>query len=65
MSDASAYNHPSFNRDADKFARFPEAPHVGTVAPDFPLEDLDGGATVRLADLWRRDTVVMEFGSFS
>jgi hypothetical protein len=39
--------------------------NVGTVAPDFALEELDGGCSIRLNDLSARNIVVMEFGSYS
>jgi hypothetical protein len=35
------------------------------VAPDFALEERDGGRSIRLKDLWARNIVVMEFGSYS
>lgn len=39
--------------------------HAGEKAPSFPLTRLDDGATVELADLWRRTPTVLEFGSFT
>jgi hypothetical protein len=60
-----SYNKTAFTADERHFDHFPEAPHVGAIAPDAPLEDLDSGDAVTLAALWRRDTVVMEFGSYS
>lgn len=39
--------------------------HAGEPAPSFPLTRLDDGATVELADLWRRTPTVLEFGSFT
>ncbi len=63
-----AYNYKTFaptDEDMEKFSRFHEAPNAGTVAPDFPLEDLATGETVHLKELWKRDAVIMEFGSYS
>jgi len=45
---------------------FPDtSPHVGRVAPDFPLEDLETGEIVRMKSLWAKGPVVIEFGSYT
>ena len=61
----NSYNKTAFTGEIEAFERFPEAPRVGAIAPDLPLEDLDSGDTRHIAELWRRDTVIMEFGSYS
>lgn len=62
------YNYAAFapsEEEMGKFDRFFDAPNAGTIAPDFPLEDLATGERVHLKELWKRDAVVMEFGSYS
>ena len=62
------YNYPSFppvGEDADKFETFFEAPNVGTIAPDFVLEDLATGEPVHLQAFWKTGALIMEFGSDS
>ena len=63
----SKYNYDVFNMQAElpHFEGFVGHLHVGERAPDFPLEDLDSGATVRLKDLWSKGLVIAEFGSFT
>jgi hypothetical protein len=65
---ANEYNYAVFNMKAEmgRFTEFQDLPlHAGRQAPDFPLEDLETGQTVRLKELWGRDLVVIEFGSFT
>ncbi len=68
MSD-QPYNYTFFDGAAErpKFEDFAlKAPLVTSRAADFALEDLDGGGTVNLKDLWKNgDTVIVEFGSFT
>lgn len=64
------YNYPDFAehiRDGGEagFEAFTARLHAGERAPSFPLTRLDDGATVQLADLWRRTPTVLEFGSFT
>ena len=63
----SEYNYDHFDMVAErpKFEGFADILHVGGRAPDFALEDLDSGETVRLKDLWSEGLVVAEFGSFT
>lgn len=63
----SEYNYAIFDMVAERphQTAFPGFLHVGERAPDFPLEDLDTGETVRLKDLWSEGLVVAEFGSFT
>ena len=62
-----AYNYADFDmqREQPPFEAFPNHLHAGQRAPDFALEDLEGGATVRLAELWAEAPLVIEFGSFT
>ena len=66
-STAEEYNYVHFDMKSEmpKFAGFPKVLHVGERAPDFPFEDLATGATVRLSEIWAKDIVVAEFGSFT
>ncbi len=62
------YNYPDFDmkREQRPFETFPRGPlQVGERAPDFALEDLDSGRTLRLKELWASGTAVVEFGSFT
>ena len=63
----SDYNYVHFDMQAErpKFEGFSGNLHVGERAPDFALEDLATGATVRIRDLWSEGLVVAEFGSFT
>lgn len=64
------YNYEQFDGyvesglDAEEFGRFPNMLHAGERAPDGDLTALDG-SRVRLAELWQRRGVVLEFGSFT
>jgi hypothetical protein len=62
------YNYAVFDikAEANKFTEFQDGPlHAGLRAPDFPVEDLATGATVRMNELWERGFAVIEFGSFT
>lgn len=63
----TAYNYPDFDmaREMPPFDAFRERLHAGEKAPDFPLEDLDGGATVNMKELWAAGPAIIEFGSFT
>ena len=63
----SGYNYEVFDKQAEmpNFQGFVGNLHVGERAPDFPLEDLESGETVRLKDLWSKGLVIAEFGSFT
>ena len=63
----SDYNYAIFDMVAERPNQtgFPGILHVGERAPDFPLEDLETGETVRLKDLWSEGLVIAEFGSFT
>lgn len=66
----SSYNYEQFDlyvetgQDEREFGQFPNSLHAGERAPDGELATLDGGQT-RLSDLWQRQGVVLEFGSFT
>lgn len=68
MSDA--YNYERFDEyvssgvDEREFGAFPNVLHAGERAPDGELTVLDGDR-VRLSELWSRNGVVLEFGSFT
>ncbi len=63
----SGYNYEIFDMQAERphFEGFVDNLHVGERAPDFALEDLETGETVRLKDLWSKGLVLAEFGSFT
>jgi hypothetical protein len=67
---STAYNYDRFDLyvehgdDEREFGAFPNMLHAGERAPDGELTLLDGDR-VRLSDLWSRNGVVLEFGSFT
>lgn len=69
--DAASYNYATFDgyvesgADIEEFGAFPNHLHAGDEAPDATLTSLDDGAEVSLAGLWKRQNVVVEFGSFT
>ena len=66
----SAYNYERFDayveqgEEEQEFGAFPNLLHAGERAPDGELQLVDG-ERVRLSELWRRNGVVLEFGSFT
>ena len=64
------YNYERFDayvergEEEQEFGAFPNMLHAGERAPDGELLLLEG-ERVRLSDLWRRNGVVLEFGSFT
>jgi hypothetical protein len=66
----SSYNYERFDvyveasDEEREFAAFANMLHAGERAPDGELTLLDG-EHVRLSELWSRDAVVLEFGSFT
>ena len=64
------YNYERFDAyvergdDEREFGAFPNVLHAGERAPDCELTLLDG-ERVRLSELWSRNGVVLEFGSFT
>ncbi len=64
------YNYADFAEHVasgglEGFERFTDQLHAGSTAPTFPLTRLDDGVTVPMAELWRRNSAVVEFGSFT
>lgn len=68
---AEAYNYPTFDgyvrtgADDREFAAWPDLMHVGQRAPEIAGTVLDSGEQLALSSIWRRQTVVVEFGSFT
>lgn len=58
------YNRHSFGQSGQEPANFSSVVQVGTQAPDFTLEDLNG-EEVSLADFRGRRHVVLEFGNIT
>lgn len=71
MSALEVYNYPAFDgyvrsgADEAEFAAWPDLLHVGQRAPEIAGTVLDSGEQLALSSLWRRQTVVVEFGSFT
>ena len=63
----SDYNYPIFDlpTEMEPFELFPDAPNAGEKAPGYPLEDLDSSSTIEMQELWEKDFVILEFGSFT
>ena len=65
-----AYNYEHFDAYVEtgvelrEFTEFTNTLHAGERAPDGELTLLDGART-RLSELWSRQAVVLEFGSFT
>jgi hypothetical protein len=66
-----AYNYERFDDyvahggEQAEFAAFPNHLHAGDPAPEISGILLDDGERVALSSIWRRRTVVVEFGSFT
>ena len=65
MDDDYNYRHFVLKGERPHFDAFRDIHHVGTVAPSFPLEDLESGENVTMKDLWSRGVVLAEFGSLT
>lgn len=69
--DAATYNYETFDGyveaggDIDEFGTFADRLHAGTPAIDAKLRRLEDGEIVTLGSLWKRQNVVVEFGSFT
>lgn len=65
------YNYATFDgyvstgAEEREFDAWPNLLHVGDVAPDFVAARLDTGEQVALSSIWKRRSVVVEFGSFT
>ena len=58
------YNYSVFV-GSDNFMDFRTLVPVGTSAPDFQATLLATGQPVQLSDYWKRNDVLIEFGSFT
>jgi len=68
MSMPEGYNYEHFVLNDEEMADFEDFKrhlNVGEAAPDGELVDAHSGETVRLSALWKRNHVLMEFGSFT
>ena len=63
-SQPDTYNYGVFDGQGD-FVDFPNVLRAGASAPDFAATLLETGKAVRLSDYWRRQDLVVEFGSFT
>lgn len=65
------YNYERFDQyvaegtEAEEFGAFADLLHAGDRAPDIVGTGLDDGASLRLSEVWRRQTTVVEFASFT
>lgn len=65
------YNYPTFDgyvasgADRYEFGAWPDLLHAGEPAPEIAGTLLDSGEPLALSSLWKRQTVVVEFGSFT
>ena len=71
MTDAAAYNYERFDAyvgggdEEREFAAFANLLHAGDSAPDISGVLLKERNALALSEIWRRQTVVVEFGSFT
>jgi len=71
MGTVESYNYATFDGyvatgvDAQEFAAWPNLLHVGEPAPEIVATSLDSGEQVALSSIWKRRSVVVEFGSFT
>jgi len=67
----TGYNYEHFDAhvevgdDERALGAFANMLHAGERAPDGLVTALEGGARLRLAELWAERGVVLEFGSFT
>ena len=64
QKEIEAYNYEEFVGSED-FLAFRTIQSVGTSAPDFEAVLLETGRPVRLSDYWKRNDVLLEFGSLT
>jgi hypothetical protein len=68
---ATAYNYERFDDYVERgdeqreFAAFRDVLHAGARAVEITGTLLDGAERIALSSIWRRRTVVVEFGSFT
>jgi hypothetical protein len=67
----TGYNYETFDgylasgAEQREFAAWPDLLHAGAPAPEIAGTLLDDGEQVALSSVWKRRTVVVEFGSFT
>lgn len=67
----TGYNYETFDGyvasgvEQREFAAWPDLLHAGQPAPEIAGTLLDDGEQVALSSVWKRRTVVVEFGSFT
>lgn len=65
------YNYATFDgyvasgADRREFGAWPDLLHAGESAPEIAGTLLDSGDPLALSSIWKRRTVVVEFGSFT
>ena len=63
-SELELYNYSEFI-GSDDFMEFRTLLPVGSPAPDFPATLLETGLAVKLSDYWKKNDVLIEFGSLT
>lgn len=69
--DDDTYNYAHFDAyvragaEQREFGAWPNHLHAGDPAPEIAGEGLDDGQPLALSSVWKRRTVVVEFGSFT
>lgn len=67
----SGYNYETFDgyvtsgAEQREFGAWPGLLHVGEPAPEIVATELDSGDVIALSSIWKRRSVVVEFGSFT
>lgn len=64
LNEVESYNYSVFVGSED-FMDFRTLLPVGSPAPDFQATLLDTGLPTKLSDYWKRNDVLVEFGSFT
>lgn len=58
------YNYSVFV-GSENFMEFRTILPVGSLAPDFQATSLETGLSVKLSEYWKKNDVLIEFGSFT
>jgi hypothetical protein len=64
QTEIDSYNYSVFV-GSDDFMDFRTLVPVGSSAPDFQATLLETGLPVKLSEYWKRNDVLIEFGSFT
>jgi hypothetical protein len=64
IDDSKSYNYTVFV-GSENFMDFRTVLPVGSSAPDLQAMLLETGEPVKLSDCWKKDDVLVEFGSFT